>query len=135
MRPPTRPPIVREFDDDVEEAAVVADACWHEFTGGVPWDQMAVLFRTNAQSSLFETALTRRGVPFRVVGAPTFAARPEVAPLLDRMRRAERAPPRTDFSDHLADLAADVDFAPDVDADIAEPAPRNARRRAKQSTA
>ena len=135
VRPPTRPPLVREFADDLEEAAVIADTCWHEFTGGVPQDQIAILVRTNAQLPLFETALKRRGVPYRVVGAPTFANRPDVAPLIDRMRRAERASPRTDFSVHLADVAADVDFAPDVDADIAEPAPRNARRRAKQSTA
>ena len=58
-----------------DEAAVIADTCWHEFTMGVPWDRMAILFRTNAQSSLFETALARRGVPFRVTGAARFAAR------------------------------------------------------------
>ena len=81
----------RAFDDDAQEAATVADACWHEFTGGVPWHRMAVLFRTNAQSSLFETALARRGVPFRLTGAQRFAARPAVRVLLDRLRDAERA--------------------------------------------
>jgi DNA helicase II / ATP-dependent DNA helicase PcrA len=122
VRPSDRPTVVRAFADDAEEAAVIADMCWHEFTGGVPQDQIAILVRTNAQLPLFETALKRRGVPFRVVGAPTFANRPDVAPLLDRMRRGERASPRIDFSVHLADVAADVDFAPDADTDTTEPA-------------
>ena len=74
----------------------VADACWHEFTGGVPWHRMAVLFRTNAQSSLFETAFARRGVPFRLAGAQRFAARPAVRAAArpaarGRTQRARRA--------------------------------------------
>ena len=36
---------------------------------------MAVLFRTNAQSSRFEAAFTRRGVPFRIGEGQRFAAR------------------------------------------------------------
>ena len=113
------------FDDDAHEAAMVADACWHEFTGGVPWHRMAILFRTNAQSSLFETALARRGVPFRVTGAQRFAARPVVRVLLDRMREAERNAPARSFTDHLADLAADAD----ADPTMPKPTPGRPNRR------
>jgi DNA helicase-2/ATP-dependent DNA helicase PcrA len=113
VRPADRRATIHAFEDDAEEAAAVADACWHEFTGGVPWHRMAVLFRTNAQSSLFEAALTRRGVPFRVTGAQRFAARPAVRILLDRLREADRAAPPRPFIEHLGDLAADVDEAPD----------------------
>src|SRR5262249_28640009 len=91
--------------------------CWHEFTGGVPWHRMAVLFRTNAQSSLFESALTRRGVPFRVAGGARFASRPTVRALLDRLRVAERADPVRSFADHLADLAAAADTDPAAEPD------------------
>jgi DNA helicase-2/ATP-dependent DNA helicase PcrA len=70
---------------------------------------MAVLFRTNAQSAAFETAFTRRGIPFRVTGAARFASRPAVRALVDRLREAERAAPARSFADHLADLAADPD--------------------------
>jgi DNA helicase-2/ATP-dependent DNA helicase PcrA len=111
------------FADDNTEAAEIADGCWHEFTGGVPWHRMAILFRTNAQSSLFENALARRGVPFRVTGAPRFAARPVVRVLLDRMREAERNAPTRSFTDHLADLAADADADPHTMAPDAEPPP------------
>lgn len=119
VRPAHRAATVAAFDDDAQEAAQVADLCWHEFTGGVPWHRMAILFRTNAQSSHFETALARRGVPFRVTGAQRFAARPVVRVLLDRMREAERRAPARSFADHLADLAADADT--DTDDEAANP--------------
>ena len=115
VRPADRRAEIHAFDDDSGEAAAVADACWREFTGGVPWHRMAVLFRTNAQSSLFEAALTRRGVPFRLTGAQRFASRPSVRILLDRLREADRVIPGRPFSQHLSDLAADVDEEPGVE--------------------
>jgi DNA helicase-2/ATP-dependent DNA helicase PcrA len=115
VRPADRRAVIDSFDDDVAEADAVADACWKEFTGGVPWHRIGVLFRTNAQSSLFEAALTRRGVPFRVTGAARFAARPAVRVLLDRLRESDRSTPSRPFTEHLGDLAADVDEEPDVD--------------------
>ncbi|HTD49214.1 MAG TPA: ATP-dependent helicase, partial [Acidimicrobiia bacterium] len=120
VRPAERPVTIVAYDDDAHEAAMVADACWHEFTGGVPWHRMGILFRTNAQSSLFETAFARRGVPFRVTGAPRFTARPAVRVLLDQLRDAERQHRTSSFADHLADLAADADADDDDDDD--EPA-------------
>ncbi|MDQ1448980.1 MAG: ATP-dependent helicase UvrD/PcrA [Actinomycetota bacterium] len=115
VRPADRRAEIHAFDDDAEEADAIADACWREFTGGVAWHRMAVLFRTNAQSALFEAALSRRGVPFRLTGAQRFAARPSVRVLLDRLRDADRNLPGRPFSQHLSDLAADVDEEPDVD--------------------
>ena len=86
---------------------MIADACWHEFTGGVPWHRMAVLFRTNAQSSLFETALdpARRAVPRRrraAVRGPsrgarccsTSSARPNASAPGALVRRSPRRPRR-----------------------------------------
>jgi DNA helicase-2/ATP-dependent DNA helicase PcrA len=115
VRPADRSAEIRAFDDDAGEADAVADACWHEFTNGVAWHRMGVLFRTNAQSALFEAALTRRGVPFRVTGAQRFAARPAVRVLLDRLREADQSTPGRPFTHHLGDLAADVDEEPDLD--------------------
>jgi DNA helicase-2/ATP-dependent DNA helicase PcrA len=93
------------YDDDELEARGVADRCWRAFTTGTPWSEMAVLFRTNAQSSLFEAAFVRRGVPFRVADERRFATRPVVRVLLDRMRVAERENPMRSVSEQLADLA------------------------------
>jgi DNA helicase-2/ATP-dependent DNA helicase PcrA len=70
---------------------------------------MAALFRTNAQSSRFETAFTRRGVPFRIGEGQRFTARAPVRALLDQLRDAERKLPGRPFGHYLADLAADDD--------------------------
>jgi DNA helicase-2/ATP-dependent DNA helicase PcrA len=107
VRPEGTAPVLHAYDDDDGEAMAVADACWSAFTRGMSWRDMAVLFRTNAQSSAFERALTRRGIPFRVVGAGRFTERPAVRVLLDALRASEREARARPFTDHLADLAAD----------------------------
>jgi DNA helicase-2/ATP-dependent DNA helicase PcrA len=52
------------------------------------WDllEMAVLYRTNAQSRAFEEAFRRAGVPYRLVGAVSFYERREVKDLLAYLR-------------------------------------------------
>ena len=132
VRPADRPRTITAFDDDAHEADAVADACWHEFTGGVPWHRMAVLFRTNAQSSLFETAFTRRGVPFRVTGAQRFAARPAVRALLDRLREAERDAPGAAVRASISPTSRPTPTT-DADAD-ADDATRRHRRRPPPTT-
>ncbi|MDX2193200.1 MAG: UvrD-helicase domain-containing protein [Gemmatimonadales bacterium] len=49
---------------------------------------MAVLYRTNAQSRAFEEAFRRAGVPYRLVGAVSFYDRREVKDLLAYLRLA-----------------------------------------------
>jgi DNA helicase-2/ATP-dependent DNA helicase PcrA len=77
----------------------------------VPWDEIGVLFRTNAQSARFEAAFTRRNVPFRVAQEKRFAARASVKLVLDVLRTSEREAPARAFAEHLSDLA----FLPDKD--------------------
>jgi len=62
-----------------------------EFSGraaerDVPFEEMAVLYRTNAQSRAFEDACRARGVPYRLVGAVSFYDRREVKDLLAYLR-------------------------------------------------
>ena len=52
----------------------------------VPYEGMAVLYRTNAQSRAFEDACRARGVPYRLVGAVSFYERREVKDLLAYLR-------------------------------------------------
>jgi DNA helicase-2/ATP-dependent DNA helicase PcrA len=103
-------PIIVEYADDQTEATAVADACWRSFTHGVRWNDLAILVRTNAQATLFETACARRGVPFRVRDEATLTAQPAVRVLLRELREREREAPARRFMDHVADLAADVDL-------------------------
>jgi DNA helicase-2/ATP-dependent DNA helicase PcrA len=102
--PGARPTFVAYADDQLE-AADVADRCWRLFRDGVPWGDIGVLSRTNAQSARFEAAFTRRNVPFCVADERRFAARAPVRVLLDLMRTSERAAPERAFSEHLSDLA------------------------------
>ncbi|MDQ1462279.1 MAG: ATP-dependent helicase UvrD/PcrA [Actinomycetota bacterium] len=107
IRPDGAPPTITGFDDDDAEAHAIAHACWHAHADGVPWNRIAVLFRTNAHSSRFETALTKRGVPFRIGEGQRFTARVPVRALLGELREAERTRPGLPFGQYLADLAAD----------------------------
>ena len=89
-RPDGPSPSIRGFADDDAEATAVAQGCWEAFTNGVPYDRIGVLFRTNAQSSLFEAALARRGIPSRTGTSSRFVERPigaEVARGVARSRK------------------------------------------------
>ncbi len=54
--------------------------------GAHDYPEMAVLYRTNAQSRAFEDAFRRSAIPYRVVGAVGFYARREVRDLLAYLR-------------------------------------------------
>ncbi len=56
-------PEIRFFPDEPAEAAAVAARCAELIAGGVPAREIAVLFRTNAQSEAYEEALAEAGVP------------------------------------------------------------------------
>ncbi len=53
---------------------------------GVPYRQVAVLYRTNAQSRSIEDALRRGGIPYRIVGGLSFYARREIKDALAYLR-------------------------------------------------
>ncbi|GIW97902.1 MAG: DNA helicase [Pirellulaceae bacterium] len=49
---------------------------------GLNFSDFAVLYRTNAQSRLFEQSLARRGIPFQIIGGFRFYQRQEVKDLM-----------------------------------------------------
>lgn len=64
---------------DVEEAErVVKSVCKTNADNGVPYSEIAVLYRKNAQSRVIEEALRKSGVPYRVYGGLSFYERKEV---------------------------------------------------------
>ncbi|MEZ5350863.1 MAG: 3'-5' exonuclease [Microthrixaceae bacterium] len=72
--------IVRfQGEDETDEAQWVAHklGSLHQ-QGDVRWSDMAVFYRTNAQSRVVEESLMRAGIPYRVVGGPRFYDRKEV---------------------------------------------------------
>lgn len=74
--------IVRTYTDG-EEAQMVADgikSC--RSATSCRWSDVAVLYRTNAQSRSIEEALRRRNVPYRIYGGHSFYERKEIRDLL-----------------------------------------------------
>jgi DNA helicase-2/ATP-dependent DNA helicase PcrA len=72
--------IVRyEADDEVDEAQFVARQLVHlHDTGAAAWGDMAVFYRTNAQSRVVEEQLMRSSIPYKVIGGTRFYDRREV---------------------------------------------------------
>lgn len=73
-------PIVRfQGDDEAEESQWVAHqiSSLHE-RGDLRWSDVAVFYRTNAQSRVLEEQFLRSGIPYRVVGGLRFYDRREV---------------------------------------------------------
>ncbi|MEM7787489.1 MAG: UvrD-helicase domain-containing protein [Bacteroidota bacterium] len=55
---------------------------------GLSWSDVAVLYRTNAQSRSIEEALRRGGIPYRMVGGTSFYQRKEIKDALAYLRLA-----------------------------------------------
>ena len=74
-------------EDEQDEAtwAVSEMARLHEYEH-LTWGEMAVFYRTNAQSRVFEEQLVRQGVPYKVVGGTKFYDRREVKDVLAYLR-------------------------------------------------
>ncbi len=73
-------PIQRfQADDEVDEAQFVANelARLHD-RGDYRWGDMAVFYRTNAQSRVLEEYFLRVGIPYKVVGGTRFYDRKEI---------------------------------------------------------
>jgi DNA helicase-2/ATP-dependent DNA helicase PcrA len=98
-------PTLTSHPDDPAEAAAVAARIRELVGGGVPPSQIAVLFRTNAQSEGVEHALADAGVPYLVRGGERFFARKEVRDAILLLRGAARS---DDGDKPLGHLARDV---------------------------
>ncbi len=88
QRDPGPAPSFAEHPDEVAEAAAVAKKIVHLIDGGTPPSEIAVLYRINAQSEVYEEALTEAGVAFQVRGGEGFFSRQEIRQALLAMQRA-----------------------------------------------
>ncbi|RZU50099.1 Rep family ATP-dependent DNA helicase [Krasilnikovia cinnamomea] len=93
QRPPGPEPALKIFPDEPAEAAAVARRCRELLAAGTPASEIAVLFRTNAQSEAYEEALAEAEVPYVVRGAERFFERPEVRGAMVALRAAVRSTP------------------------------------------
>jgi len=74
--------------DESEEAGWVAQTIRSQHAEGVAYHEVAVFYRTNAQSRVLEDALRRASIPYVIVGGVRFYERREVKDLLAYLRLA-----------------------------------------------
>jgi DNA helicase-2/ATP-dependent DNA helicase PcrA len=114
QRDPGPTPTFREYPDEVAEAAGAAAAISQLVEAGTPPSQIAVLYRINAQSEVYEEALTEAGIAYQVRGGEGFFSRQEIRQALLVLQRA-------------ANRGADVDGALPDGGDPLRPAPPRLR--------
>jgi len=64
--------------DEHHEARTVATQLKHRHQQGIPWSQMAVLYRSNRQSLPLEQQLRTADIPYRIIGGLGFFERKEI---------------------------------------------------------
>ncbi|MGE0155606.1 MAG: ATP-dependent helicase [Geobacter sp.] len=87
--PDGEPIRVLRQESDRDEARFVASEIRSLQRHGLPLTEMAVFYRTNAQSRLVEEALVADGLPYHIVGGVRFYARLEVKDILAYLRLLE----------------------------------------------
>ncbi|HTZ45417.1 MAG TPA: UvrD-helicase domain-containing protein [Jatrophihabitans sp.] len=105
QRPDGPVPTFAEYDDEPAEAVAVAATARRLIAGGTPAAEVAVLFRINAQSEVYEKALADAGIPYVLRGGEKFFERAEIRQAVVLLRGAARA---DDGSVSLAEAVAEV---------------------------
>lgn len=72
----------RQFYNAYDEADFVAEDIRSQVEEGMCYNDCAVLYRTNAQSRLFEEKFVASNIPYKIVGGINFYARREIKDLL-----------------------------------------------------
>ena len=73
-------------DSDKEECAYVSEKIKELHDNNVSYEDIAILYRTNAQSRLIEEEMLKNGIPYRIVGSFYFYNRKEIKDLLCYLR-------------------------------------------------
>ncbi|MBO7417725.1 MAG: UvrD-helicase domain-containing protein [Bacteroidaceae bacterium] len=78
---------VTEAYSDVEEGDIVANTIVKLHNReSVPYNEMAILYRTNAQSRIFEEVMRKKGIPYRIFGGLSFYQRKEIKDVIAYFR-------------------------------------------------
>ncbi|NGO72071.1 ATP-dependent DNA helicase UvrD2 [Streptomyces sp. SB3404] len=108
QRDPGPHPAYAEYADEPAEAEGTAQRIRALLDAGVPASGIAVLYRINAQSEVYEQALADAGVPYQLRGAERFFERPEVREAGVALRGAARAGGNDSLLDDAVDLPSQV---------------------------
>ena len=74
---------------DVEEGEIVANKITQlRYRENYSYDEFAILYRTNAQSRIFEEVLRKRSIPYKIYGGLSFYQRKEIKDVISYFRLA-----------------------------------------------
>lgn len=71
-----------QYENEYEEAQEVVSDIYNKINNGCENKDFAILYRTNAQSRIFEEKLIRNNLPYKIVGAVNFYQRKEIKDIL-----------------------------------------------------
>lgn len=108
QRAPGPEPVYTEYTDEPAEAEGAARRIRELLAAGVQPAEIAVLFRTNAQSETYEQALADAGIPYQLRGAERFFDRPEVRKAINALRAAARFGGNDALLEDVVDLPSQV---------------------------
>ncbi|WP_316248226.1 ATP-dependent DNA helicase UvrD2 [Streptomyces sp. TRM49041] len=108
QRDPGPEPVYTEYGDEPTEAEGTARHIRDLIASGVPAGEIAVLYRVNAQSEIYEQALADAGVPYQLRGAERFFDRQEVREAGAALRSAARFGGNDPLLDDVVDLPSQV---------------------------
>lgn len=80
---------LRQFDTAFDEEEYIAEDIKKEVQEGASYNDSAVLYRTNAQSRLFEEKFIAMNIPYKIVGGINFYARREIKDLLAYLKTVD----------------------------------------------
>ncbi|WP_175412210.1 ATP-dependent DNA helicase UvrD2 [Streptomyces sp. TRM64462] len=108
QRDPGPEPVYTAYGDEPTEAEGTARRIRDLIVAGVPAGEIAVLYRVNAQSEIYEQALADAGVPYQLRGAERFFERQEVREAGAALRSAARFGGNDALLDDVVDLPSQV---------------------------
>ncbi len=79
-------PTLWQVYSEAEEGASIAQEVWRQANAGRSYGDMAVLYRTNAQSYAIERALREHHIPYKIVGGLRFLDRAVVKDVIAYLR-------------------------------------------------
>src|SRR5437588_223338 len=104
---------VRELEDEHTEARYVAGEIERLVESGSSRDEIAVFYRTNAQSRVLEDTLDRYGVGYQVIGGTRFYERAEIKDVgrfMSTMERLQERAESASVGDLLQELLNEVGY-------------------------
>lgn len=114
QREPGDPVTYAGHPDEPAEAQAVANEIALLHRSGVPYREMAILYRINAQSEAYEEALGEHGIPFTLRGGEGFFRRAEVRQAVALLRadvQSTAADGHEEFIDDVRNILAGIGYS------------------------